>query len=424
MSQRNDHEWRERALGDQPPYARPDFDREARKGIPEIILAGPKTDEQVVTIARAFLERSGRAILTRLRVGTLERLPIEFGDCAVDIRHEARAAAIHAPGYTRPVRGGRIGILTAGTSDIPVAEEARLIAEEMGCSVATLYDVGVAGLHRLLEPLRELLASDVAALVVCAGMDGALPSVVAGLAPVPVIGVPTPVGYGAGGKGRAALLAMLQTCAPGMTVVNVGNGVGAGATAALIANRVAAAACGEAPRQPSQSARRPSPTQAGCHGHKQAPRSDKKSRPVMARILLGDYVTRPLGREDEGDGCVRALGGVTGSSNGDTRTAAIQVREVRKMATSKRGPEPGSDKAKHGGQAVREKYGPEFYSRIGKKGGEAVKTKLGSAFYAEIGKKGGESTKRQQGPEFYSRIGKKGGERGRGTPKTSARDRE
>jgi uncharacterized protein len=95
----------------------------------------------------------------------------------------------------------------------------------------------------------------------------------------------------------------------------------------------------------------------------------------------------------------------------------LRSKEVQPMATSKRGPEPGSDKAKHGGQAVREKYGPEFYSRIGKKGGEAVKQKLGSTFYAEIGKKGGESTKRQQGAEFYSRIGKKGGERGRGTPK-------
>src|SRR5690349_25152964 len=100
-----------------------------------------------------------------------------------------------------------------------------------------------------------------------------------------------------------------------------------------------------------------------------------------------------------------------------------EFREVRNMATSKRGPEPGSQKAKHGGQAVREKYGPEFYSKIGKKGGEAVKEKLGPSFYAEIGKKGGESTKRQQGPEFYSRIGKKGGERGRGTPKQQARDR-
>src|SRR5262245_27391955 len=95
-------------------------------------------------------------------------------------------------------------------------------------------------------------------------------------------------------------------------------------------------------------------------------------------------------------------------------------REAQTMAGTKRGPAPGSEKARHGGQAVREKYGPEFYSRIGKKGGEAVKQKHGPTFYAEIGKKGGESTKRQQGPEFYSRIGKKGGERGRGTPKQSA----
>jgi NCAIR mutase (PurE)-related protein len=125
---------------------------------------------------------------------------------------------------------------------VPVAEEARLVAEEMGCEVVPLYDVGVAGLHRLLAPLDEMLRTGVEALVVAAGMDGALPSVVAGLAPVPVIGVPVSVGYGAGGKGRAALLAMLQTCAPGLTVVNIDNGVGAGATAALIANRVAAVA--------------------------------------------------------------------------------------------------------------------------------------------------------------------------------------
>ena len=220
--------------------ARPDFDRETRKGIPEIVLAEVKTDEQVLSIVRAFVTTNGRAVVTRLRAGTLALLQAEFSG-HVDARPVARAAAIHAPDYIRPQTGGHVGILTAGTSDIPVAEEARLVAEEMGCQTATLYDVGVAGLHRLLSPLRELLASDVAVLVVCAGMDGALPSVVSGLSPVPVIGVPTSIGYGAGGKGRAALLAMLQTCAPGLTVVNIDNGVGAGATAALIANRLATA---------------------------------------------------------------------------------------------------------------------------------------------------------------------------------------
>ncbi len=217
-----------------------DFDRETRKGIPEIVLAEVKTDEQVLSIVRAFVATNGRAVVTRLRPGTLALLEGEFPG-RVDARPIARAAAIHAPEYQRPQTGGHIGILTAGTSDIPVAEEARLVAEEMGCHVTTLFDVGVAGLHRLLSPLRELLASDVAVLVVCAGMDGALPSVVSGLSPVPVIGVPTSIGYGAGGKGRAALLAMLQTCAPGLTVVNIDNGTGAGATAALIANRVASA---------------------------------------------------------------------------------------------------------------------------------------------------------------------------------------
>jgi NCAIR mutase (PurE)-related protein len=223
-------------------HARPDFHREARKGIPEIVLAEAKTDEQVFAIVRAFVERNGRALVSRLRPRTADRLTGMFPEYSVDLRREARAAAIHGPGYVRMRSGGRIGILTAGTSDVPVAEEARLVAEEMGCEVATLYDVGVAGLHRLLDPLQELLRSGVGALVVCAGMDGALPSVVAGLAPIPVIGVPTSIGYGVGGKGRAALLAMLQTCAPGLVVVNVDNGTGAGATAALIANRLAEAA--------------------------------------------------------------------------------------------------------------------------------------------------------------------------------------
>lgn len=217
--------------------ARLDLGREHRTGIPEIILAEVKTDEQVVAIVHSFLERRGRAIVSRLRAETIRRLKREFNECDVDLRHLARAAAIHAPGYRRDRTSGKIGILTAGTADVPIAEEARLVAEEMGVEVTTLYDVGVAGIHRLFGPLDALFQRDVAALVVCAGMDGALASVVAGLAPVPVIGVPTSVGYGAGGKGRAALHSMLQTCAPGLTVVNIDNGIGAGSTAALIANR-------------------------------------------------------------------------------------------------------------------------------------------------------------------------------------------
>lgn len=217
-----------------------DVGRKHRTGIPEIVLAEVKTDDQVVAIVRSLLAKQGHAVVSRLRAATGRCLLREFGECHVDLRSQARAAAIHAPGYRRSPTGGRIGVLTAGTGDVPIAEEARLVAEEMGVEVTTLYDVGVAGIHRLFEPLEALLQRDAAALVVCAGMDGALPSVVAGLAPVPVIGVPTSVGYGVGGKGRAALLSMLQTCVPGLTVVNIDNGVGAGATAALIANRTVA----------------------------------------------------------------------------------------------------------------------------------------------------------------------------------------
>jgi hypothetical protein len=162
-----------------------------------------------------------------------------FQECTIRISEAARSMVIYRPGYVQLTTGGHVGVISAGTSDIPVAEEATLIVEEMGCRVTRIYDVGVAGLHRLLGPLRDLIANDVDAIIVAAGMDGALPSVVAGLAPVPVIGLPTSIGYGMGGKGIAALLSMLQTCAPGLSVVNIDNGVGAGITAALIANRVA-----------------------------------------------------------------------------------------------------------------------------------------------------------------------------------------
>ena len=218
-----------------------DIGRERRRGIPEVILAERKTDAQVLSIARAFLRRNGRALISRLRPDLFGRLSVEFDGCELVLREAARAAAIYQRGSLPQPTGGRVGILSAGTSDIPVAEEARLLAEAMGCQIEAMYDVGVAGLHRLLGPLQSMLKNGVDVIIVAAGMDGALPSVVSGLVDVPVIGLPTSVGYGLGGKGVGALLAMLQTCAPGLTVVNIDNGVGAGATAALIANRVAQA---------------------------------------------------------------------------------------------------------------------------------------------------------------------------------------
>jgi pyridinium-3,5-biscarboxylic acid mononucleotide synthase len=222
--------------------ARPDFDRWQRKGVPEVILADRKATEDSLAIARSFLEREGRAIFSRVPEALEARLRTDFAECTLEWYPGARAAVLRRPDTPRPDTGGRVGILTAGTSDIPRAEEAALVCREMGCAVTTVYDVGVAGLHRLFEPLENLLnVEQVDVLVVAAGMDGALPSVVSGLANVPVVGLPTSVGYGLGGQGVTALLSMLQTCSPGLSVVNIDNGIGAGAVAGMVANRVAAA---------------------------------------------------------------------------------------------------------------------------------------------------------------------------------------
>jgi hypothetical protein len=228
---------------------RPDFDRFRRKGVPEVILADRKTEEQCLAIAGAFLQHSGRAILSRVGTTLRRRLEGAFaGEAACEWREAARAVVLRGPGFHLPLSGGRVGVVTAGTSDLPVAEEAALLACEMGCEVGTAVDVGVAGLHRLFEPLhkfQEELRADV--LIVASGMDGALPSVVAGLVDVPVVGLPTSIGYGLGGDGVAALYSMLQSCSPGLCMVNIDNGIGAGAVAGLIANRMAAARRGALP---------------------------------------------------------------------------------------------------------------------------------------------------------------------------------
>jgi NCAIR mutase (PurE)-related protein len=165
-----------------------------------------------------------------------------FGEASMEWHPAARAAVLRHDGQMSPATGGRVGILTAGTSDQPAAEEAAVVCQEMGCTVHLVYDVGCGRPPPPFRSLERLLGEHgVDVLIVAAGMDGALPSVVSGLADVPVIGLPTSVGYGMGGQGQAALYAMLQTCAPGLAVVNIDNGVGAGAMAGLIANRAAAA---------------------------------------------------------------------------------------------------------------------------------------------------------------------------------------
>ncbi len=232
-------------------FANPDIFREERKGAPEVILASTKPADRCLAIAQVFLQKRGRAILSRVPPELEARLRAEFPTEPdpddpnrpwLEWDSEARAAILRTAGGQPTPSGGRVGIITAGTSDVPVAAEAALVCREMGCEVVHAHDVGVAGLHRLFEPLRKMVHEEqVDVIIVAAGMDGALPSVVAGLVDVPVIGLPTSVGYGFGGGGIGALTSMLQTCAPGLAVVNIDNGVGAGVMAALIANRVAAA---------------------------------------------------------------------------------------------------------------------------------------------------------------------------------------
>nr|WP_255772344.1 nickel pincer cofactor biosynthesis protein LarB [Methanothermobacter sp. K4] len=214
-------------LGDRVRF---DILREKRTGFPEAVFAPGKSDQDIIDIIRTV----GDVIVTRLPPQRAERImdALALGDdYTADYYESARVLAVRSG---KPEILGKIGVLSAGTSDIPVAEEARVVAEEAGCEVITAYDVGVAGIHRLLEPLQRMLESGVKVLIVVAGMEGALPSVVAGLVDVPVIGVPASVGYGVGEGGFVALNSMLQSCSPGIGVVNIDNGFGAAVLAVKI----------------------------------------------------------------------------------------------------------------------------------------------------------------------------------------------
>ena len=229
------------ASADVDARVRLDPERVRRTGIPEVIYAERKETGDLVRALARQADLAGRAIASRCQPDTANEVLAQLGDRYLVFSHPtARALVVARPGCEVETTGGRIGVVCAGTSDAPIAAEAALMAREMGVAVDEVWDVGVAGLHRLVRPLERLVAAGVDAIVVAAGMDGALPSVVAGLVPVPVIGLPTSVGYGFGGGGVGALTTMLQSCAPGLAVVNIDNGIGAGATAALIANRAVA----------------------------------------------------------------------------------------------------------------------------------------------------------------------------------------
>lgn len=215
-----------------------DIKRTDRTGFPEAIFSPSKDYEDLITIIKNYLEKSDEdLIITKLSNERYERILKDLGENSYIVEYNKRAQIlIIRTKITKRQPKAKIGIITAGTSDINIAEEARVIVEEGGCEAITSYDIGVAGIHRLFPQIAHMVKEDVKAFIVCAGMEGALPSVVAGLVDVPVIGVPTSVGYGVGEGGRVALDAMLQSCAPGIAVVNIDNGFGAGVFALTIVN--------------------------------------------------------------------------------------------------------------------------------------------------------------------------------------------
>ena len=209
-------------------FAKVDHHRALRRGFPETVFGAGKTPEQVVAIVERITARGQRVLVTRTTCEVHRKV--------AEVRPEARfheaARCITVPSGDPPTLPGRIAVCAAGTSDLPVAEEAGVTADFHGAAVERIYDVGVAGLHRLLDRAESIRRADV--VIVVAGMEGALPSVVAGLVDTPVVAVPTSVGYGASFHGLAALLAMLNSCASGVGVVNIDNGFGAAHLACLI----------------------------------------------------------------------------------------------------------------------------------------------------------------------------------------------
>ncbi|MBN1412588.1 MAG: nickel pincer cofactor biosynthesis protein LarB [Spirochaetales bacterium] len=217
------------ALSGHLGFAEIDLARAVRTGFPEVVFCLNKTDEEVLKITEMLYKHNKHVLLTRVRESAAKLLKKSFPDL---VYHEkSRAVTIGEP----DAETGLVSVVTAGTSDIPIGEEAAVTARMMGARIRTYWDIGIAGIHRLFSKIEPLKESHV--IVAVAGMDGALPGVIAGLVECPVIAVPTSIGYGTGAGGYAALMTMLNSCAPGVSVVNIDNGFGAGYTAALINKR-------------------------------------------------------------------------------------------------------------------------------------------------------------------------------------------
>ena len=224
--------------------AKVDTFRCRRTGVPEAVLAEGKSDEDLLKIIKANIDAVGRVLVTRVSSDQMKKIEATVPKQIQKSRSQA-ICTVYTKDCASPIKtGGVVAVISAGTADIKVAEEAKMTAEEMGCETIEIYDVGVAGYHRLILEMEKLKNAEPDAVVVAAGREGTLPTVVAGMIDAPVIGLPISSGYGAGAKGEAALLSMLQSCSV-ISVVNIDAGFTAGAYAARIANRAAAARRGK-----------------------------------------------------------------------------------------------------------------------------------------------------------------------------------
>lgn len=218
-------------------FAKIDINRRKRRGIPEVIFAETKELDETKKILKKTLEKSNSVIVSRLKKKDYSKILTFAKRLKVKIEIGKNSSSLLL--FKKPIKahGGKVGIITAGTSDIGVAEESRLMCIAMNCECITSYDVGVAGIQRIFPILKEMVNEDVDCIIVAAGMEGALATLVSTMVDIPIIGIPTSVGYGYGEKGIAALASMLQSCSLGLSVVNIDNGIAAGGIAANIANR-------------------------------------------------------------------------------------------------------------------------------------------------------------------------------------------
>ena len=219
-------------------FAKIDVNRSKRRGVPEVIFAETKELEDTKKIIKKTLDKTNLVIISRIKKDDYKKLILFVKKLNVKIETGRNSSTILI--FKKPIKfqDGKVGILTAGTSDIGVAEEARIMCQAMNCKCITSYDVGVAGIQRIFPILKKMIEEDVDCIIVAAGMEGALATLVSTMVDIPIIGIPTSVGYGYGEKGIAALASMLQSCSLGLSVVNIDNGIAAGGIAANIANRV------------------------------------------------------------------------------------------------------------------------------------------------------------------------------------------